>query len=210
VNLISRSFFETDPILKTGEASVLDKSFIEKIYREYYSLIKLVVINSIHSSIPDDISSCIQDVFMAAMKQEDLKEHISVKGWLLKTTTIVTNDFNRKQARREKHIDHNAINYKYAIKSESGGTIEKDIDVFEADFSESIIENEELTRLKRLNYEKVIEESLFKSERDFFELIHYRKKSIDEICEILHISKGSAMVRRTRLKGKIKKILENM
>lgn len=193
------------------EVIALDKAFIEKIYREYYSLIKLVVINSICSDVPDDITSCVQDVFLAAMKQENLELHVSVKGWLLKTAANLTGNFNRNYLKHARHIDVNCVNYKYCYnKSDGAETSEKEIEASETDFTGALMEKIEMERLKNLDYEKVIMDSLFGKEKEFYELLRNTRLNVKEIGGILHISEGAAAVRRSRLKGKIKKILDNM
>jgi RNA polymerase sigma-70 factor (ECF subfamily) len=174
----------------------LDSNFIEKLYEEYYSFIKLIVKNSIHTSNSDDITSCVQDVFVIAMQKEGLEKHANIKAWLLKTTKNIVKSFNRKKAINNKYFDFRV-----------------DYMVFEPstdDFSDSLIEKIDSERLKGLDFNQIIIESLSRNERDFYALLYHKKLSIKEISKVLNISEGAAATRNTRLKEKIKKVLENL
>jgi len=174
----------------------MNNSFIEKIYQEHYGLIKLVVKNSIHSPNSDDITSCVQDVFVIAMRKQGLEEHINIKGWLLKTAKNVVNTFNRQKAIREKYCD-------FSIDLDK-------VEFITADFSDLLVDQINSERLSGLNLNQIILESLSQNERDFYTLLYLKKLNIKEIGRILNISEGAALTRRTRLKEKIKKVLKNL
>ena len=175
----------------------MDKEFIKRIYEENYSLIKLIVKNSIHSSNIDDITSCVQDVFLVAMQKNGLENHVNIMAWLLKTTKNVVKSFNRQKAIKNKYFDFNA-DYKN-IKLSSG------------DFSDILIDKiDSEEKLKGLDLNQIIIESLSQNERDFYVFLYHKKFNIKEISEILNISTGNAATRSTRLKEKIKNILKNL
>ena len=174
----------------------MDNVFIEKIYEEYYGLVKLIVKNSIHTSNSDDITSCVQDVFVIAMQNTGLENHPNIKGWLLLTTKNVVTKFNRQMVIQNKYCDFKT----------DYNTV-----VFEGkDFSDLLIEKIHSDRLKSLDINQIIIESLSRNERDFYALLHNEKLDIKEISKILNISEGAAATRRTRLKEKIKNILKNL
>jgi RNA polymerase sigma factor (sigma-70 family) len=173
----------------------LDRRFIEEIYEGYYGLVKLIVKNTIHSTIFDDITSCVQEVFLIAMQKDGLEKHDNIKAWLLLTTKNVAKTFNRQMAIRSKYVylipDHTAL------------------ETYLDDFSDSLIEKSELERLHGMDLNQIIIESLSQNERDFYALL---MKGLDfkEISKVLNISEGSAATRRSRLYENIKNILENL
>ena len=174
----------------------MNRDFIVKIYNEHYGLIELIVKNSIHTSNYDDITACVQDVFMVAMQKEGLEEHANIKAWLLKTAKNVVNTFNRQRATRNKYFDFNA-DFMTA-------------EPMAADFSDLLIDKIDFERFKSMNIDQIIMDSLTLNERDFYILLRFNKLSAKEISKVLSISEGSAATRRTRLKEKIKIFLENL
>jgi RNA polymerase sigma factor (sigma-70 family) len=130
------------------------------------------------------------------MQKKDLEKHTNIKAWLLKTTKNVVSTFNRQKAIRNKYINHDFdyITYKFVVR----------------DFSELLIEKIEYERLQNLDLNQIIIESLSQNERDFYALLYHNKLNIKEISKILNISEGAAATRNTRLKEKIKNILENL
>jgi len=174
----------------------LNSDFIEKIYKEHYEYLKLLVINSIHTPNPDDITSCVQDVFMVAMQKEGLEDHANIKGWLLKTTKNIVKTFNRQKAIRNKYYDFYSDLKEDKLVTES--------------FLDMLIEEIDSERLKNIDIDRIIMESLSQSERDFYVLLRFEKLSIKEISKRLSISEGAAATRHTRFKDKIKKIIKNL
>jgi RNA polymerase sigma-70 factor (ECF subfamily) len=179
----------------------LNRDFIAKIYQEHYEFVKLCVMNRIHTpKIADDVSSCVQDVFVAAMKAKGLENHPNIKGWLLLTVKNVVKNFNRQNVVRRKYYEY---------------TFEPDINESEVpDFSDLLIERIEYERLEGLGIIEKIYESLSLNERDFYDLRYKKEFSIKKINEILDISKAAAATRCSRLnvklKRKIKYFLENL
>ena len=173
---------------------MLDKDFTAKIYKDYHDFIKLTVKNTIHSSDPDDVSMCIHDVIMAVVENIGLDEHPNIRGWLVKTAKNIARDYNRQKSRNREH------------------PIEQIDEIAQvSEFTDSLIEEIEWERMNNQNYVSIIMESDRLNDNDviLFNLL-IDGLNDEKIAETLDISKGAASVRRSRLKIKVQKILNEI
>lgn len=171
----------------------MDNDFITRIYNEYYGTVKMVVTSLIYSKNQDDITSCVHDVYLIAMKKEGLEAHPSIDGWLYLTAKNVVNRFN----------------HRYLTSKNRSCNLE-DVTLVEDDFSAQLAEDVDYQEIVKRSQVRDILAKLTDMERDFYDLRYRQKLSSREIGEALGISEGAVVMRNARLKTKIKKILRTM
>lgn len=169
----------------------MDYDFMEKIYRDYYDRVKMVVINVIYSNNTDDITSCVQDVFLTAMQKNGLENHPHIDGWLYITAKNITMRFNEK--------------YLYRMKK---NTPIEDFDRPKEDFSEQLIEEISYNQLGEEIIENIIG-SLSKTEQDFYRLKYKEGFDNKKISELLSITVGAVITRNSRIKARVKQLLKD-
>ncbi|MDR2559186.1 MAG: sigma-70 family RNA polymerase sigma factor [Oscillospiraceae bacterium] len=162
--------------------------FIKKIYDEpeYYDIVRNTIIYIAPKINDFDLKDCISEVYMIAMQSKNLEKHPNVHGWLNLTA---------------KNIAKRYINKRIL---ESARFAKADIDFIEQESTADEIENRE-------QYEDLLKElkdKLKGTDYKLFKLKFTERRSIEEIAAIIGIKKHSAEVRISRLKEKIKNILE--
>ncbi len=170
----------------------MDNDFITRIYNDYYNMVKMVITSQIYSKNIDDITSCVHDVYITAMKKEGLETHPSIDGWLYLTAKNVAKRFNKK------HLTE--LNKTCDI---------DDIELPDGDFTEDLIDKLDTPLEKEELLKKRILDNLTDMEKDFYVLKYIKKLPNEEIGEILGITTGSANTRNMRLKAKIRKLVHD-
>lgn len=171
----------------------MDKQdFIKKIYEENYKFIASIIKSQLYSKNPHDISDCVQDVFKAALRKEDIQEHEKIKAWLCETAKNIVKQYNKK-----------------FLNAKNLGREIEDNDIITGDFSNQVIEND----LFDGAIEKGVIEEAIKSlsyfERDFYNLRYKKKLSYKEISLITGKTENALNAKNTRIKQKIKMFLKD-
>ncbi|MDR1753608.1 MAG: sigma-70 family RNA polymerase sigma factor [Eubacterium sp.] len=162
--------------------------FIEKIYTEseYYDSVRNTILYMMPGGINKfDLDDCISEVYKIALqKRNEVENHPLIQGWLVLTAKNVVKRYLRK-----KSIEKRMLLSMNAIITEPVDNYyecEKSYDEF-LDF---------------------LRKSLKRSDYKLFTMKFVEKRSTTEIAEYIRIKPHSADSRITRLKNKIKKILE--
>ena len=168
-----------------------DRKFIERLYYDYYKFVYRVAANTLHSKIVQDTENCAHDVFVAAMKAEQLGSHANIKGWLGATTKNIAMQYNRRYLAEQRRIT--------------------DIDECSEPGSDMIAQFEE-TEVFREMIEKGAVRQIFDEFTDNEKVLYglrYRKgMKYSEISELLGVSESALMTRNHRLVAKVRNILK--
>jgi len=168
------------------------RDFINKIYEENLRFIASIVRSLLYSKCPHDLSDCVQDVFNAAFKNQNIQEHENIKGWLCDTAKNFTKQYNAR----------------YLKEKNKAIIIEKSDTVVE-DFTKQVIEDGMFNKAVEKGVINEALESLSFSERDFYDLRYKNKLSYKEISEIMGKTESALNTKNTRIKKKIEKFIKN-
>ena len=170
----------------------MDKhDFIKMIYEENRGFIASIIRSQLYSKCPHDVSDCVQDVFNAAFKNQNIQTHGNVKGWLCDTAKNFVKQYNARYLK--------VNNKKREI---------EDCDIIVEDFSEQVIEDNLFKEAVEKGVIDKAVESLSFSERDFYDLRYIKKLSYKEISAIMGKSESALNAKNTRLKRKIHDFLK--
>ena len=165
--------------------------FLNTLYLENRTSLVLFINSLIYSKNCNDAEDCLQEVFLIVIrksKTDDIENHPNIKGWLFSIAKNVVSRFNVAYMKAR------------ASASDSAELSEED---FSEQLTEDIIYNE-------TNQEKLLSDmrnELSKSEREIFEL-RLKKLSNKEIAEILNKSESTVKSTFSRLKPKLRKIID--
>ena len=81
-----------------------DRNFISELYKKYYINVRSMIRATCISSEPADIDECTEEVFLTALKNEELRSHPQPLGWLIVTAKNITLKFNRNFSTDKKLI----------------------------------------------------------------------------------------------------------
>jgi RNA polymerase sigma factor (sigma-70 family) len=135
-----------------------------------------------------DLKDCISEVYMIALQCKNLEKHPNIHGWLNLTAKNISKRYIKRQI------------------LEGARFSETDIDSVEQESTVHEIESKE-------QYEDLLNElkdKLKGTDYKLFKLKFIEQRSIEEIAAIIGIKKHSAEIRISRLKSKIKNILEKL
>lgn len=169
----------------------MDKAFMVKIYNdsEYYNIIKNTITAYCYGINDSDLDDCISEVFMAAMKNENLENHDNIKGWLYLTAKNISMRFLTKKSYDFKHINFDS---QYNISCES-----------------NLIDDSEKNALYNEMIQK-IHKFLTKMESELFNLKFEKMYTDKKISDVTGLSEKYVRVKCNRLRKKLKIFLENM
>ncbi len=170
---------------------ILNRKFITRIYESNYNMLYCLIKRWIYPPNPEDIEDIIHEVFIVAMKNDELEKHKNITGWLIKTTKNITLQFNEKKSQEMKRFLPIYEDLEDAIDLES-----------------QIIENLELKRMVSKDIISRVLGQLNDSEYKFYKLKYIHKLSYEDICMILGISCGTARARNSRIISKIKRLIK--
>jgi len=162
--------------------------FIKKLYdeQEYYNLVRNTIIYVAVQINDFDLDDCISEVYKTALEFENLEKHPNIHGWLAVTAKNIAKRYKQNQF------------------LEGARFSEEDIDSLKP-------ENEN----KKREYDeqcnellKILEKKLKRADYRLFKLRFVEHRSMEEIADEIGIKKHSAEVRITRLKEKVKNVLE--
>jgi RNA polymerase sigma factor (sigma-70 family) len=170
------------------ERGCFSVEFIKKIYdeAEYYDIVRNTIIYMAPKINDFDLNDCISDVYMIAMQHENLEKHPNIHGWLNLTAKNIAKRYINRQILEGTRFS------------------EKDVDSIEQESTAHEVEDKE-------QYEDLLNElkdKLKGTDYRLFKLKFIERRSTEEIATIIGIKKHSAEVRISRLKNKIKNILE--
>jgi RNA polymerase sigma factor (sigma-70 family) len=172
----------------------LTKEYFNIIYEKYYDIVKRVVISRISTNNSDDISGCINDVFIAAYTdtKNDLQNHPNIAGWLVRTADNYVKRYNKT----------NAIRFKRSAELED--------DLSNDDFAKSSDENIVYNDMIKSGVLEKIFDTFTPAERDFYNLKYIQKLSDKEISDTTGMNPTLVRVKNHRLKLKVKKMITEL
>jgi RNA polymerase sigma factor (sigma-70 family) len=167
--------------------------FFERIYNDYYSHIYSIIKSILFSKTDDDITSCVQEVFIIAyMKIETLYHHPNIMGWLVNTAQKYSRNFNRQYSQRKKFYNDSL-----------------DIEAMpdEKDLAQEIIEEISFEEYIKSDVVNKFLKKLSSDELKLYDLKYKQKLKNEEIGAIFGINAHAVASRNTRLINKFKKII---
>jgi len=167
-----------------------NKAFIEMIVKEseYFSIIKNTIISAAPKINDNDLDDCISEVYVAILQQDNLDKHPNFKGWLYIASQNVAKRYMKKQTIERINLLNITDDFTDPTKFE--------------EVIESKEQNRELLSL--------LLKKLTSSEYRLFELRFLKRKSNQEIADIIGIKKASVETKVIRLRKKIKNILKKV
>lgn len=163
-----------------------DDSFLQQIYNEYAdNLYRYALSRLKHSS--NDAADCVQQVFLAATEKEDrLKTHPNIGGWLMKTMNHYLHQHYQRQCVHPLPLS----------------VTEAELVFFNAD---DIFSNTELSA-----YKQSILASLSEQERALYILFYENAVPIKDIAVGARVSEMAIKMRLYRLRIKITGTINNI
>ena len=165
--------------------------FLNTLYLENRTSLALFINSLIYSKNCNDVEDCLQEVFLIVIKKsktDNIEAHPNIKGWLFTIAKNVVSRFNAAYMKARANASDSA-------------------ELSEEDFSEQLMED---IIYSETNQEKLLSDmrnELSKSEREIFEL-RLKKLSNKEIAEILNKSESTVKSTFSRLKPKLRKIID--
>ena len=167
----------------------MHKDFAKVLYcrNEYYDIVRNTILFMTNYSINSfDLDDCISEVYEAVLrKQDELKRHPKIHGWLNLTAKNVAKRYMHKHTFETMMFPDVAPEL-----------IESDGDTDKREYVQHLTDT--------------LSAKLKKSEYELFKMKFIEERTNDEIAEFIGIKKNSAEVKVTRLKNKIKKIITKM
>ena len=169
----------------------MNRNFAEMLFNEpkYLNIVKTTILCNTKGINEHDFKDCVSEVYLAVLRAKNLETHTNIEGWLNQTAKYVAYNFNKHLAKTRGNVS----------------ILDIDDEPFdETDFVKNIED--------KLLCEEVIDllkDNLEKTQYNLFKLKYIEDRPNKEIAEILGIKLNSVEVQITRLRKKIKKILEN-
>lgn len=172
-----------------------DKCFIIKLYDEYYRFMYALVKASIYSKNEDDITACVNDVFIKALAKADaLKNHGNVKAWLVLTAKYTVMNFNKKYIReRKKQVQLDEAHDNICGES----------------FTESVHDEMDFGDMNIQGVKKAILDCLNSKEHELYSLKYEMNYDNPRIADKLGINENNVRARLSRLHKKIIEIKDS-
>ena len=169
-----------------------DRQFIEELYDTNYSFVKTLVKASLYSNNIDDITSCVNDVFIIAIQKVDiLKTHNNIKAWFTLTTKYTVLSENRKFVKSRKKLKQ---------------ITEESLCSYEDTYVDDIVNNIVFNDINFIELKQSILNELSDKEFDLFKLKYILQTANSLIAEKYSISENNVRAKLSRLHKKILKI----
>lgn len=169
----------------------VESNFILTLYEKYYNYLYHIVKNELYIRDNGEIESCVHQVFLIAIeKEEGLKQKENPKLWLAQTARYICYNYNRGLHLQLRQNSEDLESLLYAVDS--------------TDIEAEVIEN---IRLKQ--YITLLKEQLTEDECRMIQLKYKYRLSMEEMGELFCVNSVCMNARTQRLKGKVKKILNN-
>jgi RNA polymerase sigma factor (sigma-70 family) len=182
---------------QSEEVGILNReNFLNSLVANHNDRIAILIKAMINSVRPQDVEDCVQEVYLAAIKNKNLENHPNIERWINITVRNIAWCFNKKQKSLRKIlyiIDDDGVNFEVVCKDFAN---QVDEDIFFKDLTE------------QGTAEKILD-SLTKIEYDFYKLKYNSRKKLStkQIAEIMEKTEGAIRIFDMRLREKIKKIV---
>ena len=167
-----------------------DRNFISELYKKYYINVRSMIRATCISSEPADIDECTEEVFLTALKNEELRSHPQPLGWRIVTAKNITLKFNR-----------NFSTDKKLIRRQQNTCTE-----YENSFEDAVIDRVDNSGLEP---DEQLAESIISTlspdEKQLYKLRWGDNLTYEEIGEKLGITKNAVGCRIVRLTAKLRK-----
>ena len=166
---------------------------IGELFDRYSKYLLIVISNRLFKDCPPDYAyDCLDEVFAIALKKmNDEKFNADPDGWLVKTAQYVVDNFNRKTQNRLRFHD-SCFNFNT-----------REIPAPDTMFEELAYK----MALEDNIMDKILND-LSREDRVIFIMRYYQHKLPDEIAKELGMKTNAVKVCLTRLKSKVKKLVQ--
>ena len=166
-------------------------NYISALYRkkEYYDIVRNTILLTVKRGLNYyDLEDCVADVWVIAIKKsKELETHTNIKGWLAKTAKYVAIRFENRKSAENRLLSY--MSSKYV--SGSGNWHNKLV--------------EDMAFIELLDF---LKNNLRFSEYTLLTMRFIETRTIDEIAAVIGIKPHSVEVKISRLKAKIREILQ--